>query len=210
MHEIDVDAGKARAVGEVDGGPRRSGIVDAAEPHQRRVVEALHTNRQPVDAGGAKTGEASGVGRAGVRFKRDFGIGGDGEARVNARQRSGDGVRAEQARRAAPKENRLHLTTGPLRCFLVDVPQQLRDVLVFRQVAGQGVRVEIAVRAFAHAPGKVHVDRQRWQRGHRANSAISSVRRAAQAWPRWLSACLRAGGSCAAEGPAAETPNNGS
>ena len=44
----------------------------AAEKPQRRRVERLDAERQPVDAGGAKAAKRSGLGRGRVGFQRDF------------------------------------------------------------------------------------------------------------------------------------------
>ncbi len=77
-------------------------------------------------------------------------------------------------------------TSGKLR---IEVAQQRVDVALLRQLVLKRVRVEIAVRALLHAPGKVRVQRERRRVHRRATAAARGM--PANAWPRWLRSCLR-------------------
>ena len=48
----------------------------------------------------------------------------------------------------------------------LEIALQRGDVALLLELPVQGVRVEIAVRALADAPGKVHVERERWNFEH--------------------------------------------
>src|SRR6202040_1229120 len=72
-----------------------------------------------------------------------------------------DRLRCKQARRAAAEENAVHFAAGDLRRLCPGIAGQPLQVRGGREAPVQRVGVEIAVRALAHAPGKVHVKRQR-------------------------------------------------
>src|SRR5690606_137799 len=114
-----------------------------------------------------------------------------------AGERYGPGDRLGQAayvagieitRRPATEE---HALDQPLACagaFLLDVPYQRVEVALLVGRSSRGVGIEVAVRAFADAPGEMDVKRQR-RRHVRTSprvlraSAISADN-ARNAWPR--------------------------
>ena len=104
-----------------------------------------------------------------------------------------------------------------------EVDEQRIDVFALRQRSAPLVRIEVAVRALAHAPRKVHVQRERRENGeadlagngnacggaHRARSRSSASSRSS-AWPRWLMRFFSWSPSSAAVTPRPSTTNSGS
>jgi hypothetical protein len=141
--------------------------MDAAEPLQLVVVEALHAEGNAVDAGRQIAVETAVLDGAGIGFQRDLGIGSQRQALAYAIEQALDQLRREQAGRAAAEE---HADYRPAdagqafeRCAKIDtigiqIGQQMVDVVgVRRRLAAQTMRVEIAIRAFLHAPRHVYV-----------------------------------------------------
>ena len=159
-HEIAVECFEAAGARVGDGSQRLTRTVDTPEGGQTLVVETLDAQRQAVDPGGAQIGEAGVFSGAGVSFQGDLAVCGQTEPVVEGGQHPGDGVRRKQARRAAAEE---HALDGP--AFLGrgqrPVGQQGVDIGVLRQARRCPMRVEVAVGAFAHAPGQVDIGRQR-------------------------------------------------
>jgi hypothetical protein len=130
-----------------------------------RFVEALDANRQPVHAAHAKLRELVGFERAGIRFERDFGVGIERQQRAHVGQQPIESFRRHQTRRPAADEHRMHLPAPHERQRLFEVAAQRVEVIVLGESAAlRLVRVEIAVRALAHAPREMHVERERRQR----------------------------------------------
>ena len=88
-------------------------------------------------------------------------------ALLDAFEQAPEGLRAEQARRTATEEDRTDFTAIHRVQVLIKIGQQRVDVFLFWQHRAGGVRVEIAIRTFAHTPRNVDVQRQRRQRGKR-------------------------------------------
>ena len=145
------------------------GRVDAAERARASAASKLcapsDTRLTPAARYSAKRAALDG---AGIGLQRDFGI----RARAPACARAAassllDRARREQARRAAAEEHaarcapRDRAAPAPSRSR----PQARRGRLPAASSPLQGVGVEVAVGALAHAPGEVHVQRQR--RGRR-------------------------------------------
>ncbi len=76
-----------------------------------------------------------------------------------------DGRGGEEAGRAAADEHGADLAAPDRRQRGLEIGEQRIDVRVFGNRAARLVRVEVAVRALAHAPRQVHVQRQRRQHG---------------------------------------------
>src|SRR5262249_30841184 len=93
---------------------------------------------------------------------RHFHILRDVEVSARGFQHRPDGRRREQARRATPEEHARHKAAPDLRRLRGDIARKSRHVRLLRELAVQRVRVEVAVRALPYAPGKVHVERERW------------------------------------------------
>ena len=129
------------------------------------LVETLDADRQPVHAARAKLRELVGFEGAGIGFERDFGVGVERQQRAHVRQQAVEPVRRQQARRAAADEHRMHLAAPDQRQRHFEIGAQRVEILVLRErVAFPLVRIEIAIRTLAHAPRKMHVQRQRRQR----------------------------------------------
>ena len=164
VHEVEVEGleGLLRLL------HRRNGlgtVVHAAQGLQVRVVEALHTNRQTGDARCAKGAEAVFLEGAGVGLQRHFAARRQRQARADVGQQAVDGRGRKQAGRAATNEDAVHLAPPHQRQRGFQVGAQGVQVALLGQglAALVGVRIEIAVRALAQAPGDVHVQRQRRQ-----------------------------------------------
>ena len=163
IHEVEVEVVEAR-LGNLDCVARFVRAVDAAKRPEVRVVEALDADRQPVDAAGSIVAELLRLERARVRLERDLGIGRERQARAEFGKQAIDRARREEARRAAAEEDAVHAPAPDPRQRVLEVRDKRGAVRVLGQVAFLFVRVEIAVRAFAHAPRHVHIERERRQR----------------------------------------------
>ena len=170
VHQVEIEVVKARGVQLLRGGARLVRRVDAAQARKQRRLEALRPERDARDARRAVVGEASALDRARVGLERDLGGRVDGEAPLEAREQLADGGRFEEARRAAAQEQAPHRAepAASQRTRLrtaaalgVDVGQERLEVFPLRQFTLERVRVEVAVRAFAHAPGEMQVQRER-------------------------------------------------
>ncbi len=195
IHEVQVEVAQARRMQFLGGGAGVLHAVDASEPLEHGRRETLRAQRYAVDAGGAVVGEAAALDGPRIRFQRDLGGGGQRQAAAQPVEQPRQRGRLEQARRAAAQEDAGDRAPGNSGQLRVQILEQGVEVGRLRQVPVQGVRIEIAVRALAHTPGEVQVERQgRCDQRHESSLATSSRR----ALPRWLSAFLRAGLSSAA------------
>src|SRR5207342_426212 len=151
-------------------------VVDAAKALQAAIVEALDAEAQAVDAGSAVELEAAVLGSAGIGLQGDLAAGRETQAAAGALQEALDVFRRKQAGRAATEEHRLHGAAPHKRQVMVEVGQQRIDVGGERQRATSLVRIEVAVRAFAHAPRQVHVERERrWVELHACGSLVRAL-----------------------------------
>ncbi len=72
-------------------------------------------------------------------------------------------TRGQQAGRAAAEENAVHAPPPNQRQRLLEVGGQRGNIALLGKLAARFMRVEVAVRALAHAPGDMHIQRQRRQ-----------------------------------------------
>ena len=86
-HQVEVDVVEMGA-GDVDGGARFGGAVDAAQRLQVGVVETLDADRQAVHTAGAIAAEAFGLEGAGIGFHRDLGVGINGQQHADVREQA--------------------------------------------------------------------------------------------------------------------------
>ncbi|MNO85271.1 hypothetical protein D3C76_766420 [compost metagenome] len=203
--------------------------MDAAEGLELVGLEALHADGQAVDAEPAVVGELGLLEGAGVGFQGDLDVRLEADFPLQAFQNATQRGRGEQAGGAAAEEDRGQPAPMHMRQVCMQVGDQRGDVFVLRQLRPGGVGVEVAVRAFAHAPRDMHVGRQRRQSqaagcrlqvvafacglkpaacrpGHNPNRCFSS----AIARARWLMRFLSAGSSSALEHSRSGTQNSGS
>ena len=197
VHQVDV-VGLESVGRRLDRASRLVRIVDAPDCRQRIVGETLHADRQPSDARLRVGPKARRLEGAGIGLHRDLGARGQPEPRANHRQQPLDRIGREQARRAAADEHRLHraapdqrqrrLEIGLQRAEVAGLGDRLRVAEHFVRVAEHFVRIKVAVRALAHAPWQVHVQRQRRRARHAGCIA------AQQRQPRQASAVAAAAG----------------
>ena len=135
--------------------------MDASKRFQLLLVEGLHAERHASHAGFAIPREATMLDGSRVRLERHFQLVTDDESRSHRFQEQTDLLGTEQARRAAAEENRDERSIAHLRQIVVEILDQRLDVLALRHVLRHRMRVEIAVGTLAHAPGQMHVQRQR-------------------------------------------------
>ncbi|MNP25861.1 hypothetical protein D3C76_1186870 [compost metagenome] len=150
--------------------------MDAAEGLELFRLEALHADRQTIDATPAVVGELGLLEGAGVGLQGDLDIRLEADFPLQAFENAADGAGGEQAGGAAAEEDRAQLAAVHMGQIGMQVGEQRGDVFVFRQFRAGGVGVEVAVRAFAHAPGDVDVGRQ-----GRQLEAVSGKRQAVRA-----------------------------
>ncbi|MNI30002.1 hypothetical protein D3C73_838310 [compost metagenome] len=160
MHQVQVEVIEA-------GLPRHAGgtygfvaIVNPAQGLEFFLLEALDADRQAVDPQFPVRHELVLLERTRIGFQRDFDVAGKGDALFDAFEQATQGIGTEQARRATTKEDRAQFTAMDGVQVLVEIGQQRVDILLFRQHRAGGVGVEVAIRAFAHTPRDVDVQRQ--------------------------------------------------
>jgi hypothetical protein len=195
VHQVEVEVVEAGILGQLHRRLGFAAVVDPAQSLEATVVEALDAEAQAIDAGLAIQLEAAVLGGAGVGLKGDLAPRDETQAAAGLLQETVDVLGREQARRATAEEHRVHVAAPGQRQVVVEVGQQRVDVRVERQRATALMRIEVAIRTLAHAPGQVDIQRQRW-RGQRQDG--SSVKREGQPAsgavnvPRWRSLAVSA------------------
>ena len=187
-HQVRIDAGKDLH-GFSERADRGCPIVNAPEPLQRLVVKALNPERQAVDAGLGIGFELRFVGGSWIRLHRDFRVGRDGNARTNASEQRRKPFRAHEGGRSAPEVDRLDFPAARVFGFPFEFTKERLDIALL----GNGprrVRIEVAVWTLSHAPGPVHVERQRNRLGIQRHAQPQCLARSPaisrKAAPRWL------------------------
>src|SRR5690348_1053448 len=105
--------------------------------------------------------ESTALYRAGICLQGHLEVGCQCEMPLGGLEERRHCARGKQARRAAAEKDADHLAAGDLRRLCREIALQSLDVATLLELAMQGMRVEIAVRAFAHAPRKMHIKRER-------------------------------------------------
>ncbi|MNF68715.1 hypothetical protein D3C84_505800 [compost metagenome] len=232
VHQVQVEVGETGGARHVGGADGLVTVVDAPQGLELFRLEALHADRQAVDAQRPVVAELGLLEGAGVGFQGDFDIAGEGYAPFHAFEQTAQGLGREQAGGAAAEEDRAQRPAMHSGQVLVEVGEQGVDVLLFRQRRPGGVGVEVAVGALLHAPGDVDIQRQGRQL-EAASGKLQAVRGAlacglrltawgccfhipnrclsrAMARARWLSWFFSAAGSSALEQSRSSTQNSGS
>ncbi len=137
--------------------------MDAAQGLQLGWLEALHADGQAIDAEAAVVAEFGLFESARVGFQSDLDVVGKADTPLQPFENPAQCLGGKQAGRAATEENRAEPAALDLIEILVEIGQQRRDVFIFRQLRPGRMGIEVAVRALAHAPGDMHVGRQRRQ-----------------------------------------------
>src|SRR5881275_562962 len=143
------------------GAPRLGGRMNAPERLEPLRIEALGAERYACDAGRPVFAECAALDRARVGFERHLQARGELEHVARRREELADRARREEARRPAAEEDADHLAPGDLTRLRFEIARETAEVGALRELPGERVGVEIAVRTLAHAPRKVHVERER-------------------------------------------------
>lgn len=148
------------ACGDVDGVSRLSIVVDATERPQMSGVEALDAEQQQDDAGRAKAGEFPGCNGSRIGFERDLGTGQEGQTATQCGQELIEAGSREQTGCAATGKKAL-CTRRPQTSGSADsqVGDQRGEIVALGDRRLPGMRIEVTVGAFPHAPGHMHVQR---------------------------------------------------
>jgi hypothetical protein len=141
--------------------------VNSAQPPQLLVVERLHADRQPIDSAARKAENfpASKVpGLASSVISQSAAIG----SRARRSDSSPSSPSADSRLGVPPPKKMLTMRRPQISGSAASRSAQQRLEIARLgnrlDAAGRLVRVEVAVRALAYAPGKVHIKGQRRQR----------------------------------------------
>ena len=160
----------ARAGASFEGGVVTVFYVSGASPADQLSVRGtgdgvgeIGVAGSEVRYGGVVIGEVSG-GTAGSALQIRL----NAAAGADAIEQGLHGRAGQQARRTAADKNGAYFPSLGILRIGPQIVQQMLDVVIVRHFAFQRVRVEIAVRAFLHAPRDVNIKTQRWQISHYA------------------------------------------
>ena len=134
--------------------------MNAAEVLQLRIVEALNANGESIDSGTPVVGKFATFRSSGIGLQGDFDVGREAHLLQQAVEESLIGARGKQARCATAEEDRTDLAALHPGQILCEVLQQGIDVGLLGKLAVLLMGIEIAVGAFTHTPGDVHVEAQ--------------------------------------------------
>ena len=161
IHQIQIDVAETGVLSADHRRPSPLGVMDSAQALKAAIIETLHAETQAVHAGREITGEAVVFGGTGVAFQGDFAIRREAQPRIGHAQDLADGGAGKQAGRTAAEKHATDTATPNQRQVLLQIAGERRDVISYRQFTFMPMRVEIAVRAFLHAPRNMDVQRQR-------------------------------------------------
>jgi len=162
VHQIQIEiieAGLSRCFGGVN---RFVLAMNPAKRLQMCRIKTLHANRQPIDAGRPISLEPALLQRARIGFQRDLGVRSNVYSLADLAEQFLIKIPGHQARRAATDKHGFDTPPGHLMQIGADILNQGRQIGLLRNVATL-MGIEIAVRALAHAPGHMNVERQRNQ-----------------------------------------------
>ena len=159
-HQVQIKIVQPGGVRGLSGGERRAPVVNPPQPLQLRVVETLHADRQPVNTRRPEFSEFAPLDRTGIGLQGDFRIGTQRQAGAQTGQQPIQRLGGKQTGRAAANEHAFDPPPPDTRQILFQIRQQRIHISRFRDGAARFVRVEVAIRAFTHTPGKVNVQRQ--------------------------------------------------
>ena len=135
----------------------------AAEPGQRGVVERLHAEGEPVDAGRAEGGQPATLHAGRVGFQGDFYVVRRLEQAGRVLDQGGDRLGRHQAGGATAEENRGERASAEPRRLPSQLAPQCRGEARLRDAVAN-MAVKVAIRAFLQAERPVDVERQRLHR----------------------------------------------
>ncbi len=164
-HEIEIEIVEAGVVGRFGGANGLAAAVNAADPLQGVVVEALRADGKAVDAQGTEFAKLVRLEGARVGLHGDLGVGGQVETGAQAREQFVQGRGGKQAGRAAADKEAVHLAAPDVGQLLFQVAEQRRHIAFLGNVAFGLMGIEVAIGTFAHTPGDVHIKAQGRQGG---------------------------------------------
>ncbi len=209
VHEVEVDVAEARCAGGFERAHDIPGAMDAPQRVQHPVVETLCAEGQPIDAGAEIAGRIAALHGAGVRFQRYLCAVGQPELPGDPVQQPPDLVWREQARRAAPQEYADQFAAPGTGGLERQVRLEGAEIPRPRRIVTGSVGIEVTVGALAHAPGQVHVQRQRHASAvHQISCSLRASSRSAL--PRWLLRFFSSALNSAELQPSSGTRNSGS
>ena len=129
---------------------------------QRGIVQRLHAERNPVDAGCAVAAKPRCLDAGRIGLQRDLGVGRDAPVFADRIQNGADGFRLHQRRRAAAEKDRGDLAIRRARGGGFDLAGKGPGKPFFVDRRMPDMAVEIAIRAFRQAERPVHVDAERF------------------------------------------------
>jgi len=169
-YAVDEIAGQVVETGaprSIEGPERLVGRVNATESGKVRGLERLRAEADAVDPRRAEPAQpllTTAFEGARIGFERDFGIGIEAEAPLEAAEQLRDAGRREQRRRATAEENGRDAAALPLRLRGREGRfAQQRGYVTLLGNRVDDVGVEIAVRTAPRAVRQVNVDRE-WRR----------------------------------------------
>ena len=151
----------------LDRAPCLGAVVDAPERLQMRIVEALYADGKPRDARLAKACKLLHFKCSGIRLQRDLRLRRQPRPCPHPGEQIGYRLRRKQTGRAATDEDRVDRAAPELGQLHFEIAHQRVDVFAFRYASGTVrplMRIEVAVRALAHTPRYMDVERERRQR----------------------------------------------
>ena len=135
--------------------------VNAAEPLQTFVAEALDADRQPINAGISEIGKFTRVRGAWIRFKRYFAVGSQRKLLGNAVEQRTHSFSRHQTWSPAADKYRCDGTHLFKRLPMRQISQQCGYIPHFIVVIREPSGIEIAIWTFANAPRPMQINRKR-------------------------------------------------
>ncbi|CSE62086.1 Uncharacterised protein [Shigella sonnei] len=161
MHQIEVKATQPQPARQLCRAFRFLRAMNTPKSFQLFFAKTLHTNRDAVHTSTLIIDKAIGFYRSRVRFHSNFCIRCQRQTRTHAVQQRLHRRAGKQARRTTANKDCLYFTALSVSHIIVQIAKQMLNIIVVRHFSFQRVRVEIAVRAFLHAPRDVNVETQR-------------------------------------------------
>ena len=141
-----------------DGVERLTRRMHAAEFGQHAIVERLHAERHPIDAGGAVAAKARRLDTGRIGFERDLGVRRDPPLPGDRIEHARDRRRLHQRRSAAAEKDRRHRTAAQALGNRPDLGVKgFEETRLVDRLAAH-VAVEVAIRTFRQAERPVDID----------------------------------------------------
>ncbi len=142
------------------------------------IVERLHAERQPVDAGRTVAGEVLGLDAGRIGFQRDLGIALQMPMARDGLENCCNGLRRHQGWGAAAEEDAADASPRRERSEMRKLLQISGEEPRLVDAAMADMAVEVAIRALGPAERPMHVDTERFvtRHGHRPTISFSKAR----------------------------------